>query len=71
MNRRKHHAACIVGDQMIIHGGIDQNGDVLYDILAYDIELHDYRAFEYNKKLGPLAGHSFVVVNTDEKQTNL
>lgn len=34
---RKHHASCIVGQYMFVHGGIDQSAKVMNELLMFDI----------------------------------
>ena len=36
---RRHHACCIVGKYMFVHGGIDNKSTYLNDLFIYDISL--------------------------------
>ena len=50
MWRRKHHAACIIGAQMLIHGGIDTTGTILDEFVACDMVSDHYRKVEIDQK---------------------
>ena len=39
---RKHHAACMLGKDIIIHGGIDQSGQIINELLMFDTVNHKW-----------------------------
>ena len=61
MIRRKHHAACVINNLMLVQGGIDSVGHVIDEFVIFDLESNDYKPVECEgDNLGPLAGHRFV-----------
>lgn len=69
---RRNHIAGQVGYCMLIHGGIDDNGEFLSDSYILDIESlrwNELLAKEDHFKPFPVAYHSACVVLTSEKRT--
>ncbi|CAI2359222.1 unnamed protein product [Moneuplotes crassus] len=57
---RKHHAAGVFGNNMIIHGGYNSGNNIVDELVCYNIEESCFVAFDIIKNsLGKLAGHSF------------
>ena len=57
---RRNHGACVLGNTMIIFGGINNNSDVLNDFQAVNLDQMQWFPFKFTKdSVKPGARHSF------------
>lgn len=69
MLRRKHHASCVVGNSLIVHGGMNANYTVISNFISYDLRFKTWDEIECESQpLEPLAGHTFIAVTNNRRK---
>jgi hypothetical protein len=58
---RRYHTAWVIGQSMVIHGGLDELGMVLGDSYIFDFEQKEWQKLNIDG-LGPLAYHTSALV---------
>lgn len=67
---RRNHGASIVGNSMIIYGGINNNSEVLEDFQAVNIDLMQWFTIKFTKDTEkPHSRHSFTMTNVYHSNT--
>lgn len=62
---RRNHACTSFNKYMLVHGGIDQQGQILKDIWGYNLEYNKWVTIQIDGEIAALSHHTMTAIFTN------